>query len=117
MSDKIFLGSDIPNGYEYAVYSNNYITLYNQPSAQGETLTYYRIYFPYSYDLVSSGQTNFSSYSRTYFEHVQTSRNFLDRPDSYKIVTIIFILVFFGIWLLNIITSLIRKGGVLGGLI
>lgn len=116
MSDKIYLGSDIPNGYKYAVYSSNYITLYNKPSAQGETLTYYRIYFPYSYDLVSTGQTNFSSYSRTYFEEVQTSREFFDRPDAYKIVTIWFIIVFCAIWLLNLFTSLIRKGGVLGGL-
>lgn len=116
MSDKIFLGSSIPDGYEYAVYNNSYITLYNQPSAQGETLTYYRIYFPYSYDLVSTGQTSFSNYSRTTFEHVETSRSFLDRPDSFKIVTIIFVIVVFAVWLLNMFTSLIRKGGLLGGL-
>ena len=117
MSDKIFLGSSIPDGYQYAQFNNSYITLYNQPSAQGETLTYYRIYFPYSYDLVSTGSTTFSNYSRTYFDQVETSRSFFDRPDAYKVVTIIFVIVFFAIFLFNIFTSIFRKGGIFGGLL
>lgn len=117
MSDKLFLPSDIPDGYTYAQYSNGYITLYNQASAQNETLTYYRIWYGYSDGFVSTGQTTFSNYNRTYFDYVNTSRDFFDRPDAFKIVTIIFVLVFFGVWLLNLMTSFVRKGGVLGGLI
>lgn len=117
MSDKIYLGSKIPDGYKYAQFNNAYITLYNQPSAQGETITYYRIYFPYSYDLVSTGSASFNQYTRTYFEEVETSRSFFDRPDAYKMTTIIFIIILFGLFLFNIFTSMFRKGGVLGGLI
>lgn len=35
---------DIPAEYHYAVFGNDYITLYNQPSAQNQTLHYYRVY-------------------------------------------------------------------------
>ena len=41
--DKLYI-SDIPSEYHYVQLSNDYITLYNQPSAQNETLDYYRIY-------------------------------------------------------------------------
>lgn len=117
MSDKLYLPTSIPDGYNYAVYSNGYITLYNQPSAQNETLTYYRIWYGYSDGLVSSGQTSFSSYSRTYFDYINTSRDVFDRPDFVNICTITFILCFFGVWLFNVMTSFFRKGGVLSGLI
>lgn len=117
MSDKIYLGSQIPDGFHYAQYNNSYITLYNQPSAQNEILPYYRIYFPYSYDLVSTGSTSFGSYNRTYFEDVPVSRSFFDRPDAFKIVTIVFILTFFALFLFNLFTSIFRKGGIFGGLL
>lgn len=113
MSDKVYLPSDIPYGYDYGVYSNGYITLYDRPSAQNETLTYYRIYYGYSDGLVTTGTTTFGQYNRTYFEQIPTSRDFFDRPDCFKIVTIVFILCFFGVWLFNLITSFIRKGGLL----
>ena len=117
MSDKVYLPSDIPAEYTFGTYSNGYITLYSQPSAQNETITYYRIYYGYSDGLVTTGQQSFGQYNRTYFEYIPTSRDFFDRPDAFKIVTIVFIIVFFGVWLLNGMTSFIRKGGLLGGLI
>lgn len=117
MSDKLYLPSDIPDGFNYAVYSNGYITLYNQSSAQNETIPYYRIYYGYSDGFVTTGYSSFGQYNRTYFDYVNTSRDFFDRPDAFKIVTIVFILCFLGVWLLNLMTSFIRKGGVLGGLV
>lgn len=116
MSDKIYVNSDIPSSYKYAVFSGDYVTLYAQPSARNETIDFYRIYFKYSYDTYISGQQTFGNNTTTFTE-VETSSNFLDRPDSYKMVTIIFVLVFFAIWLLNMFTSMIRKGGLLGGLL
>lgn len=115
MSDKIYIGKDIPSDYKYAQFSGDYITLYNQPNARNETLTYYRIYFKYSYDTFVTGSQSFGNYETTFTE-VQTSQEFFDRPDSYKIIFNWFIIVFCCIWLFNIVTSSINKGGVLGGL-
>lgn len=117
MADKVYLPSDIPSEFTYGQISNGYITLYAQPSAQNETLQYYRIYYGYSDGLITTGTTTFSNYNRTYFDFIPTSREFFDRPDAFKIVTIVFIVCFFAVWLFNLITSFIRKGGVLGGLV
>lgn len=117
MSDKVYLPSDIPSDYHYAVFTNDYVTLYNQPSAQNETLNYYRIYFNYSSGMYVTGQSTFSQYSRTYFYDVPVSREFFDRPDSYKIVLIIMVLAVFGLWLFNLMTSIVKKNGLLSGLL
>lgn len=117
MSDKIYVGDNIPSDYRYAIFSGDYITLFNKPSARGETLSFYRIYYKYSYDTYITGSQTFSNYDTTYFTEVQTSNQFFDRPDSYKIVFNWFIIVFCCIWLFNLITSVIHKGGVLGGLV
>lgn len=116
MSDKLYLPSDIPSDYTYAQYSNGYITLYNQPSAQNETLTYYRIWYGYSPGLVSSGQTSFGAYNRTYFDYVSTSRDIFDRPDFFNILSITLLITVCGLWFFNLMTSFVRKGGLLGGL-
>lgn len=117
MSDKVYLPDSIPEGFNYGQYSNGYITLYNQPSAQNETIQYYRIYYGYSDGLVTTGTSTFGSYSRTYFENIPTSREVFDRPDFVNILTCVFLMLFCGIWLLNVMTSLVRKGGVFGGLV
>ena len=117
MSDKVYIPSSVPDGFIYGQYSNDYITLYNKPDAQNETLTYYRIYYKYSSGLVTTGTTTFSNYNRTYFDSIPVSRDVFDRPDFVNIVVLVFIVSVFGIWLINLITSFIRKGGVLSGLV
>lgn len=114
--DKLYI-SDIPSEYHYAQISNDYITLYNQPSAQNETLDYYRIYLNVSPGFYVTGEQSFSNYNRTYFTDVEVSNSVWDRTDLDGILTSVFILAFLGVFLINLVTSIIKKGGILGGLL
>lgn len=112
--DTLFIG-DIPLDYKYAVFSNGYITLYNKSSARNETLNYYRIYTTNNGFYYSLGTQTFGN-TRSVFTPVNVSDNICYRTDFDSIVIMVFCFVIFGLWLLNFITSCIRKGGVLGGL-
>lgn len=112
--DTLYVG-DIPLDYKYAVFSNGYITLYNKSSARNETLNYYRIYTTNNGFYYSSGTQSFGT-TTSYFTTINVSDNIVYRTDFDSIVLITFIFLIFGLWLLNLITSAIRKGGVLGGL-
>lgn len=117
MSDKLFLPSSIPDGYNYAQFNTNgSIRLYNKSYGQNETLHWYEIENQYSSGLVTDGYTTFGSYSPTNFYYVSTSREVFDRPDFINILGITLLITACGIWLLNLFTSIVRKGGVLGGL-
>lgn len=115
MSDKVYITDNIPDDFNYAQFSNGYITLYNQQSADNEDLEYYRLHYDYSSGLVTHGYQSF-----TYpveFEFVETSRHFFDRPDSFSIVFILLVLCVFGLWLFNLFTSLVKHNGLLSGLL
>lgn len=112
--DTLYIG-DIPLDYKYAVFSNGYITLYNQSFARNETLNYYRIYTTNNGFYYSTGSQYFGNNTSSFTE-VPVSQNIVYRTDIDGIFLMSFILVIFGLWLLNLITSCIRKGGVLGGL-
>lgn len=114
--DTLYIG-DIPLDYKYAQFSNGYITLFNKPYGNNETLDYYRIYTNNNGFYYSHGTQNFGSYNTTYFQEVEVSDNFLYRTDIDGIFTVTFIFIVFGIWLLNLITSFVHKGGVLSGLL
>lgn len=116
MSDKIFLPDSIPAGYVYGSVTADYIDLYNKPVFQGETATYYRIYYNYSSGLVVPMERTFSNYSPTTFAELPTSRELMDRPDYFNILFITLAFTVCGLWLFNLMTSIIRKGGVFGGL-
>lgn len=116
MSDKIYVPSDVPSDYVYGSINNYYVDLYNKPSFQQETTTYYRIYYGYSSGLVSQYTRTFTGYSPTTFERLPVSSSVFDRPDFINILTITLLLTVCGIWLFNLITSFIRKGGLFGGL-
>ena len=116
MSDKIYIPDTVPDGYIYGSINNYYVDLFNKPSFQNETATYYRIYYSYSDGLVTSNTRSFSNYNPTTFEQLPVSRSVFDRPDFINIVGVTLLFAFCGIWLFNLITSFIRKGGLLGGL-
>lgn len=114
--DTLYTGN-IPSEYHYAIFNNGYIDLYNTDVLRNNTYTRYRIYtncdgFYYSTDTV-----NFGNYTTTYATDINVSDNFVYRQDFDSIVVVTFIIALFGVWLFNLITSLIRKGGVLGGLL
>lgn len=113
--DTLYIG-DIPSDFKYAVFSNDYITLYNQPTAQNETLPYYRIHKNYDNFMYSTGFTNFG-YNSTSFTEISVSDNWLYRGDIDKIFNVSFIIVILFIFTFNIVTSVFKKGGVFGGLL
>ena len=115
MSDKIYLPSSIPDGFEYATFGNGYVTLYNEPSGYDEQLEYYRIHYDYSSGFVTSGYTTFGL-NEVVFEQVETSREFFDRPDAFSIVIIVMIIGVFGLWLFNLFSSIVKRNGLLSGL-
>lgn len=114
--DTLYIG-DIPQEFHYAIFNNGYIDLYNTGVLHNNTYTRYRVYtncdgFFYSVDSVNVG-----SFTTTYTTDIKTSNELVYRQDFDSIVVVTFIIALFGVWLLNLITSLIRKGGVLGGLL
>lgn len=113
--DCIYIG-DIPEQYHYARFSNNYIDLFDTNDLiNNHTYTYYRIYL-YDNSFVYDVRSQQGSYYSETLQDVKVSNNFVYRRDFDSIVVITFAFVLFGLWLLNLITSIVRKGGVLGGL-
>lgn len=114
--DKLYIG-DIPQNYCYADFNTNYIDLYNTATLNPQsTYDYYRIYLydnQFAYDHLSRN-TGYNYYD--YLSYVNVSSEFMYRRDFDSIVVMTFIFAIFGLWLFNMISSCIRKGGVLGGL-
>lgn len=114
--DTLYIG-DIPEEYHFAIFNNGYIDLYNTNILHNNTYTRYRIYTNtggFFYDVSS---VNVSNYTTTYTNDIKVSNKAVYRRDYSSIVVTTFIIAIFGIWLFNLVTSLIRKGGLLGGLL
>lgn len=113
--DTIYVG-DIPKEYHFARFGSNYIDLFNTNDLHRDvTYTYYRIYLYdnlFEYDV----RTQQGSYYSEILQDVKVSNSQVYRRDFGDICIIVALMVGFGVWLLNLMTSIIRKGGVLGGL-
>ena len=114
--DTLYIG-DIPLEFHYAVFSGDYITLYSQPSAQAETISYYRVYDYNNGFYYTTGTTTFNQYNRTYFDDISVSNSWWYRHDIDIIFIVCFIICLMFIFVFNIITSCFKKGGVFGGLL
>lgn len=114
--DTLYIG-DIPKEYHFARFGSNYIDLFNTNNLkQNVNYTYYRIYLYdnlFEYDIRSQQG---SSYYSEILQDVKVSSSQVYRRDFGDICIIIALYVGFGVWLLNLMTSIFRKGGVLGGL-
>lgn len=113
--DTIYIG-DISEEFHFARFGSNYIDLFNTNQlVNNQTYTYYRIYMYdnlFEYDVKSQQ----GSYYTETLQDVPVSQSKVYRRDFGDICIMVALMVGFGIWLLNLMTSLIRKGGVLGGL-
>lgn len=116
MSDKIYIGNEIPDGYIYGNITDSYIELFNKPTFQNETATCYRIYYRYSDNLIVETTKTFGNYNSANYPELPVSRDVFDRPHFVNIVVIVFCISVFGVWLTNLVTSIIKRGGLLGGL-
>lgn len=113
--DTLYTG-DIPSEYHFAIFNNGYIDLYNTDTLTNGIFTFYRVYTNAGGFYYRVYSQNYNQYNVTYAQDINTSNEVVYRQDfpSILFMTICFTLI--GIWLLNLFTSLIRKGGVLGGL-
>lgn len=113
--DILYTG-DIPKNFHYAIFNNGYIDLYDTPSFNDRQ--YYN-----RYRLFTNCNGFYYNYSSTYMSSstqaidIQVTDQFWYRNDFDSIVLITFAFVIFGLFLFNLMTSCIRKGGVLGGLL
>ena len=113
--DTLYIG-DIPSEYHFAIFNNGYIDLYNTSVLHNNTYNSYRIYTNINGFYYEPRQVQVGSYTTTYTRDISVTDNICYRADfpSILFMTICFTLI--GIWLFNLITSLVRKGGLLGGL-
>lgn len=113
--DTIYIG-DIPEEFHFARFGGNYIDLFNTNQlVNNQTYTYYRVYMYdnlFEYDIRSQQ----GSYYNETLQDVKVSQKQVYRRDFGDICIIVALMVGFGVWLLNLMTSIFRKGGVLGGL-
>lgn len=114
--DKLYVG-DIPQNFHYAVFSDNHIDLYDSPVLHNNTYNYYRIYKNLKGFYYTENQQVVGNYTTTYTTDISITDNVCYRDDFSSICSTTFLIAFFGIFLLNIITSIVRKGGILGGLL
>ena len=113
--DILYTG-DIPKSYHYATFGNGYIDLYDTPTLHNNIYTCYRVYTNSNGFFYDIRQVNVGQMTTTYTTSINVSDNLCYRFDFPNILFMTLAFTFIGVWLFNLFTSLIRKGGVLGGL-
>lgn len=113
--DKLYIG-DIPSEYCYSVFGNNYIDLYKQENLQGN-LDFYRVYlydhsFFYEHKFV-----NYANDSTTIATLIQTTNDWYYRRDMPSIMFMSVVEICIIVIIINLITSVFKKGGLLSGLL
>lgn len=91
-SDSLYI-NDVSSDFHYCVFSDNYFTLYNKPSARNETLQYYRFYPSLGAGFYVTGYTTFNNYTTT-FTDVTVSNSFFARTDAFQILRYCFMCCF-----------------------
>lgn len=113
--DTLYIGN-IPSQYHYALFGDGYIDLFNTNELHNNTYTYYRVYTNCGGFYYSQGSRTFSQYNYTIADNINVTDNKCYRQDFPSILFMTLALTFIGVWLLNLLTSIVRKGGILGGL-
>lgn len=114
--DKLYIG-DIPKEFHFAIYNNNYIDLFNTGTLYNGTYTYYRIWLYDNQFMYEQGSRTYSNYNTTYAQNISVTDNIRYRRDFPDIVQTIFIYLLLLVFLVNLVTSAVKKGGMLGGLL
>lgn len=115
--DTLYIG-DIPKEYCYAVFNNGYVDLYNTNNfISGRTYPFFRVYLTYDEFLYSKGNTSISTYTNLSTTRINVSEDMKYRRDFDKICTVTFIICLSVVLIFNIVTSMFKKGGLLGGLL
>lgn len=112
--DCLYTG-DIPKDYHYAIIYENYIDLYNQNVVQNIDLPYYRVYFNAPSFIYSKGITHFDT-TMPEFTNIEVTDKWYYRKDCLNILIFTVVVALTTFWLVNLFTSIFKKGGLLSGL-
>lgn len=113
--DVLYIG-DIPPEYHFARFSSYYVDLFNTDFLENNrTYDYYRVYFFDNYFTYEKKTTaGYSSYSLV---DIPVSSEKTYRRDFPEICNTVLIFSILFIFLINIFTSIFKRGGVFGNLL
>lgn len=117
MRDKFYVDKDIPEEYKFMDFHDEYVDLYNKSSFRDETTQVYRIYHCISPNTYYTYSKTFSNYNTTTYQEYPRTSEITYRQDFPQIMTMVFIFCIFFVFLINIVTSIFKKGGVFSGLL
>ena len=115
-----YIPEGIADTYKYIVPSGDYVDIYDTNYlSPNSTYTFYRVYNDLDSDLYQTleRQTNNYSYGSINAIEINPSHNYIYRNDYPHILFIVCIYVLIFTILFNIFTSIIKKGGLLSGLL
>lgn len=114
-----YIPEGITDDFCYVVPGNGYYDLYNTNYLNSNTnYTYYRFYNSVDSDMYQVFNRSTGNYYGQELNaiQIQPKHNYIYRKDYPQILQSVFILTIGFILLINIFTSIIKKGGVLSGL-
>lgn len=115
----IYKNSEIPSEYNIMVPSDSYYDLYKTSVLQpNENYDYYRVFYTLNEDIfVHNNRYNYNTITYLQGTQVNTSDNYIYRHDYKDIVFVSGAYILMFLFLVNIVTSLIKKNGILSGLL
>lgn len=117
MQDKLYVNEDIPSEYQYFDFQRDYFDIYNKQSFNNETTTVYRVYYSISPNTYYTYEKTFNQYNTSSYIPYERTSDICYRSDFPQICNVVFIFCLFFVFLINIITSFFKKGGVFSGLL
>lgn len=116
MKDVLYT-SDIPSDYHFVRFGNGYFDLFNEANPNDEIVDFYRVYYSVSPSTYVHLYENYNPNDSIELLDYPVSGDIWQRPDIDKILVSCLCIALFGIFVINIVTSLIKKGGIFGGLL
>lgn len=113
--DVLYIG-DIPQDYHYAVFGTNYIDLYDTANLQG-TLDFYRVYLYENQFAYEKRTTTYNQYYYSTAKDIEVTNNYMYRRDFPSIMFMSVVYIILLVFLFNIVSSVFKRGGLLGGLL
>lgn len=114
--NKMFVNPNIPSEYKYlGNMTNAYFDLYNTNNPQGRTVDYYRVYYSYDDNFYLVNTQTYSNYQSYNFPEIERTDSILSSVSNYKIAIVCFVIIFLIVFLFNVISSIIKRGGIFSG--
>ena len=113
-----YIPDNIAEDYKYIVFGDDYVDFYSTDNIiSGNTYTFYRNYYFFDYDLFQEYTLNATETKNLECVEINPTHNYIYRKDYSNILFTSFIYILGFVVIFNIITSIIKKGGLLSGLI